>query len=45
MPALTPHVIRNMLHPGTSPWVIVDESDEEIFISGIHFKKTDLRTW
>lgn len=45
MPALTPHVIRNMLRPWDSPWVIVDEADDEITMSGIHFQKTDLRTW
>ena len=45
MPALTPHVIRNVLHPRDSPWVIVNESDKEITLSGIHFQKTDLRTW
>lgn len=44
-PALTMHVIRNILHPIKSPWVMIDDSDDTISISGIHFKKTDLRGW
>ena len=44
-PALTMHVVRNLLHPLKSPWVIVDDSDKDVFISGIRFRKTDLRGW
>lgn len=44
-PALTMHVVRNTLHPFKSPWVVVDDSDDAISISGIRFKKTDLRGW
>lgn len=45
MPALTMHIVRDMLHPISSPWIIVEESDEDVFVSGIRFKKSDLRTW
>lgn len=44
-PALTMHVIRNFLDPVNSPWLIVDDDTKEIFISGIRFSVTDLRTW
>lgn len=44
-PALTMHVIRDVFHPLLSPWVILDESADEIFVSGIHFDITDLREW
>ena len=45
MPALTMHIVRDMLHPVRSPWVTVDEENESIFISGIRFGKNDLRGW
>ena len=44
-PALTMHVIRDILHPVRSPWVILDPEDDGIFISGIRFGNSDLRTW
>lgn len=44
-PALTMHIVRDLLHPLRSPWIVVDESDTDVFISGIRFKKTDLRGW
>ena len=44
-PALTMHIIRDMLHPIQSPWVILDDSAEGVFISGIHFDIEDLREW
>jgi hypothetical protein len=45
MPALTMHIVRDMMHPVKSPWVIIDDSSEDVYISGIRFKKTDLRQW
>lgn len=45
MPALTMHIVRDILHPVRSPWVSVDEEKECIFISGIRFGKNDLRGW
>lgn len=45
MPALTMHILRDVLHPIRSPWVIVDEDNIEIFVSGIHFYKNDLHEW
>jgi hypothetical protein len=45
MPALTMHIVRDILHPVRSPWVTVDEENESIFISGIRFGKNDLRGW
>lgn len=45
MPALTMHIIRDVLHPINSPWVIVDNDDVGIFVSGIQFYKFDLREW
>ena len=45
MPALTMHIVRNLLQPLKSPWVIVEDSDKDVFISGIRFRKTDLRSW
>ena len=45
MPALTMHIVRDMLHPVKSPWIVVDESDESVFVSGILFSKNDLRGW
>ena len=45
MPALTMHIVRDFLHPLNSPWVIIDDSDDNIFISGIQFDKNDLRCW
>lgn len=45
MPALTMHIVRNMLHPVRSPWVIVDEDGGKVFISGIRFTSNDLRGW
>lgn len=44
-PALTMHITRNIFHPFRSPWVVIDDSDDAISISGIRFKKTDLRGW
>ena len=44
-PALTMHIVRNLLHPLKSPWIIVEDSDKDVFISGIRFRKTDLRNW
>lgn len=44
-PALTMHIIRDILHPFRSPWIILDENSERIFISGISFDKSDLRAW
>ena len=45
MPALTMHIVRNLLHPLKSPWIIVEDSDEDVFLSGIRFQKADLRSW
>ena len=45
MPALTMHIVRNLLHPLKSPWIIVEESDEDIIISVVRFRKNDLRGW
>lgn len=44
-PALTMHIIRDFLHPIHSPWVILDDTTNELSISGIHFKMSDLRSW
>ena len=44
-PALTMHIIRDILHPIRSPWVIIEDTDQDIFISGIRFQSSDLRTW
>ena len=44
-PALTMHIIRNLLHPLKSPWVIIEDAEKDVFISGIRFQKTDLRSW
>ena len=44
-PARTMHIIRNLSHPFVSPWVIVNGSDTDINISGMHFKAADLRGW
>ena len=44
-PALTMHIIRDILHPVRSPWVILGNSTEGVSISGIHFGKDDLRSW
>lgn len=44
-PALTMHIIRDILHPLRSPWIILDDTDEDLFISGIHFDMLDLREW
>lgn len=44
-PALTMHIIRDILHPITSPWVILDETSDSVAISGIQFGKDDLREW
>ena len=44
-PALTMHIIRDFLHPILSPWVVLDEAHDGLFISGIKFKMADLRTW
>lgn len=44
-PALTMHIIRDILHPFHSPWVILDDSSDGVFISGIYFGKDDLREW
>ena len=45
MPALSMHIVRNLLHPLKSPWIIVKDSDEDVFLSGIRFQKADLRSW
>ena len=45
MPALTMHIVRDVLHPATSPWLIVDESDLSVFTSLIRFEGEDLRGW
>ena len=45
MPALSMHIVRNLLHPLKSPWIIVEESDEDIIISVVKFRKNDLRGW
>lgn len=44
-PALTIHIIRDILHPFRSPWIILDENTDRIYISGINFDKSDLRSW
>ena len=44
-PALTMHIIRDLLHPIKSPWIILNESDDSVFISGIRFNGDDLRSW
>ena len=44
-PALSMHIIRDILHPIRSPWVIIEDTDHDIFISGIRFQSSDLRTW
>ena len=44
-PARTAHVLRNVFRPWDSPWVIVDGNSEGVSISGIRFRKDDLRTW
>lgn len=44
-PAITMHIIRDMLHPITSPWVIIDDNTSRISISRISFSKDDLRRW
>ena len=43
-PALTMHIIRDIPHPFRSPWIILDDSDKNLYISGfIHFYMSDLR--
>lgn len=42
-PALTMHVVRNVLNPFRSPWVILDGDSEGISISHMSFKADDLR--
>ena len=44
-PALTMHIIRDFLHPIRSPWVVLDDTTNELSISGIHFEMSDLRSW
>lgn len=44
-PALTMHILRDFLHPINSPWLIIDDNTQRIFISGVSFKASDLRTW
>ena len=44
-PALTMHIIRDFLHPVLSPWVVLEDTTDGLFISGIHFVMSDLRTW
>lgn len=43
MPALTMHIVRDMLHPWRSPWVVVGE--DGVVVSGIGFGRRDLRGW
>ena len=45
MPALSMHIVRDILHPVRSPWVSLDDENETVFISGICFGKDDLRGW
>lgn len=45
MPALTMHIVRNIRHPMTSPWLLIDESTESIATSWVRFCKDDLRRW
>ena len=44
-PALTMHIIRDFLHPILSPWVVLEDATDGLFVSGIKFKMADLRTW
>ena len=44
-PALTMHIIRDFLHPIRSPWVVLEDAADGLFVSGITFRITDLRTW
>ena len=44
-PALTMHIVRDLMHPIKSPWVIVNEDGGTVFISGIRFADNDLRGW
>ena len=45
-PALTMHIIRDIPHPFRSPWIILDDTDDSLYISGfIHFYMSDLRGW
>ena len=44
-PALTMHIIRDFLHPIRSPWIVLDDTTDELSISGIHFEMSDLRSW
>lgn len=45
MPALTMHIVRDVLHPFRSPWAVMDGSEESLLVSGIRFKAGDLRSW
>ena len=45
MPALTMHIVRNVLHPGLSPWTIVKDDHTDVTIFHIRFHPDDLRTW
>lgn len=45
MPALTMHIVRNVLHPGLSPWTIVKDDRTDVTIFHIRFHPDDLRTW
>ena len=45
MSALTMHIVRNLLHPIKSPWITVEEFEEDIIISVVKFRKNDLRGW
>ena len=45
MPALSMHIVRDILHPVRSPWVSLDDENETVFISGFCFGKDDLRGW
>lgn len=44
-PALTMHILRDFFHPILSPWLIIDDNTQRIFISGVSFKDSDLRAW
>ena len=44
-PALTMHIVRNIMNPIRSPWTIVDEDGGMVYISGIWFTADDLRGW
>ena len=42
-PAREIHVMRNFSNPFCSPWFILDEDADNIFLSVFHYKATDLK--